>query len=78
MGRPAVTNLQAAVELSLCKPDYEAMTEDCPEIMEPIEAALNNGIELETVKGWIEKTTTDAKLAQQLINAARWYEGSRK
>lgn len=77
MSQVAITNLQAAVELPLCKLDYDQMADDCPEIMEPIEAAINSGIDLETVRGWIERTTTDNKLSQQLYNAARWYEASK-
>lgn len=78
MSQAAVVDHQAAVELQLCKPDYDEMLEKCPEIMEPIEVALNSNISLETVQGWIERTVTDKKLGQQLLNAARWYEGSKR
>lgn len=71
-------NHQAAVELSLCKLDYEAMAEECPEIIKPLELAIESGVEVETIRAWIERVSTDEKLTKQLANAARWYGSSRQ
>lgn len=78
MSSPVAVNHQAAIELPLCKLDYEAMTEECPEIMRPLELAIDNGVEVDTIRAWIERVSTDDKLTKQLTNAARWYGSSRE
>lgn len=78
MNSPTAVNHQAAIELPLCKLDYEAMNEECPEIMRPLELAIDSGIEVEIIRAWIERVSTDEKLTKQLYNAARWYGSSRE
>lgn len=78
MSSLVAVNHQAAIELPLCKKDYDTMSEECPEIMQPLELAIDSGIEVDTIRAWIERVATDEKLAKQLINAARWYGSSRE
>lgn len=77
MNPPAAINHQAAVELELAKLHYDEMTEQWPTILQTLENAIDNGITLEAVQGWVIGMEIEERLTRKLCNAARWYAGSR-
>lgn len=63
-----------AIELELCRRDYNLMAEHYPELLGQIEAAVGNGISPLQIKRWVRGIVAEDNLIQRCYNAARFIE----
>lgn len=61
-------------ELGLCQRDYNLMAEHHPELLDRIEAAIQDGITPLQLKRWAVGVVDENQLVQRVFNAARFVE----
>jgi len=65
---------EEAITLSFCQRDYWLLAEHHPDILDKVEAALNDGVGLSHIKRWAVKVLVEDQLVQRVTNAARFLE----